>query len=134
MEVKSCRSCRRLFNYIGGQMICPACKEELERKFYGVKEYIRENPHANIPEIAKETGVTTKQLQQWVREERLQFSEDSDIALQCENCGAKIYTGRYCDNCKNNLASGLTKAFEQDQPKAEPKKKEAKHNAMRFKH
>ena len=26
MEVMNCRSCKRLFNYITGPMICPACK------------------------------------------------------------------------------------------------------------
>ncbi len=130
MEVRTCRRCRRLFNYLGGQPICPACREEQEKIFYEVKEYIRENPHVGIREIAENMDVTTSQLQQWVREERLQFSEDSDIALQCENCGAKIYTGRYCDNCKNKLANNLTKAFAKEEQAAP--KKEKTGNKMRF--
>ena len=111
MDVRNCRNCRRLFNYIGGQQICPECKESLEKKFYQVKEYIREHPHAGINEIAKENDVKKMQLQQWVREERLQFSSDSDIALQCEKCGNKIYTGRFCENCKKGLTNSLTQAF-----------------------
>ena len=118
MEVKNCRNCRRLFNYLGGQQICPDCKEKIEKKFYEVKEYIRENPHAGINQIAEETDVKKAQLQQWVREERLQFSEDSDIALQCEKCGVKIYTGRFCDNCKKGMANDLTAAFEAPKPAA----------------
>lgn len=132
MEVRSCRKCRRLFNYLGGSPICPACKEELEKVFYQVKEYIRDNPHASIREVAEENGVSSSQIQQWVREERLQFSSDSDIALQCEKCGAKIFTGRYCDNCKANLANGLTKAFSSDKKPEEPKKPEKTGNKMRF--
>ena len=81
MEVKSCRTCKRLFNYVSGPQICPACKDELEKKFYEVKEYIRENPKQGIKEIAEATGTTTQQLQQWVREERLEFSADSDMIL-----------------------------------------------------
>ncbi len=134
MEVRSCRNCRRLFNYLSGPPICPQCKDELEKKFFVVKEYIRENPQAGLRQISKETDVTTNQLQQWVREERLQFSEDSDIAMQCEKCGVKIYTGRYCDNCKSNMANGLTKAFAGDKKKEEaPKPKKASGNKMRFK-
>ena len=33
MDVKNCRKCKRLFNYIGGQQICPACREAIEAEF-----------------------------------------------------------------------------------------------------
>ena len=92
-------------------------------KFFTVKEYIRNNPHATIRDVADANEVSVNQIQQWVREERLQFSSDSGVALQCEKCGAKIYTGRYCDKCKAGLANGLTKAFSDDKKHAEPKKK-----------
>ena len=131
MEVRNCRSCRRLFNYLGGQQVCPECKEKLEKRFYQVKEYIRENPHARMQEIADANEVTMTQLQQWVREERLQFSSDSDIALQCEKCGRKIYTGRFCDECKMHMADGLTKAFKKEAPKKEVRK-DMRSNRMRF--
>ncbi len=130
MEVRNCRSCRRLFNYIGGQQICPDCKEKNEKLFYKVKEYIRDNPTASIHKISEENEVTVQQIQQWVREERLQFSSDSDIAIECESCGKKIYTGRYCEECKKRMASGLTKAFEKEAPKE--KKKESHGSKMRF--
>ena len=130
MDVRSCRSCKRLFNYLGGQPICPACKEEMEKRFYSVKEYIRDNPHVGIRQVSEEMGVSTAQIQQWVREERLQFSEDSDVALQCEKCGTKIFTGRYCEKCKTSLASGLTKAFAEEVAVV-PKKKQTG-NKMRF--
>ena len=43
MNVKNCRKCGRIFNYIGGQPICPTCREEAEKKFETVKNYIKEN-------------------------------------------------------------------------------------------
>ena len=39
MNVRNCKECGRLFNYIAGPPICPACKEELEKKFQKAKEY-----------------------------------------------------------------------------------------------
>ena len=42
MNVKNCRKCGKVFNYIGGMPICPQCREELEKKFDTVKEYIIE--------------------------------------------------------------------------------------------
>ncbi|MBQ5386657.1 MAG: flagellar protein [Lachnospiraceae bacterium] len=131
MEVKSCRTCKRLFNYVSGPQICPACKDELEKKFYEVKEYIRENPKQGIKEIAEATGTTTQQLQQWVREERLEFSADSDIMLTCESCGAPIRTGRFCEKCKNNMANSMSALYEhKPEPKSEKKKSDGNH--MRF--
>ena len=130
MDVRNCRRCRKLFNYISGPLICPDCKEANEKKFYDVKEYIRDNPHVGVKEVAEAMEVSTSQIQQWIREERLQFAEDSNIALQCEKCGAKIYTGRYCENCKAKIANNLTKAFEA--PVEAPKKKAKTGNKMRF--
>ena len=31
MEVRTCRQCKRLFNYLSGPSICPGCKAEYHR-------------------------------------------------------------------------------------------------------
>ena len=114
MEVKACRRCHRLFNYLSGQRICPQCKKELEKKFLDVKEYVREHPKDGIMKVSEETEVSVPQILQWVKEERLQFAENSEFVLSCEHCGTQIFTGRFCKDCKKNLASGLTEAFSGD--------------------
>ena len=38
MELMNCRNCKKLFNYIAGEKLCPACKEKLEEKFQKVKK------------------------------------------------------------------------------------------------
>ena len=107
MDVRNCRGCGRLFNYLQGPHLCPACMQKLEEKFSQVKDYLEDNPHATIPEIAKDNEVSTRQIEQWIREERLSFSDDSPIGIACEVCGATIRTGRYCERCKNDLANRL---------------------------
>ena len=111
MDVRACKKCGRLFNYISGPNICAACKDELEKKFAEVKEYIRENPRASMKEICEDNDVPNSQIQQWVREERLEFTEDSPIQTTCDNCGKKIQTGRFCEDCKKKMANGLSDAF-----------------------
>ena len=133
MDVRPCRRCKRLFNYISGQPICPECRDILEKKFVVVKEYIRENPHADIREVSEKCEVETAQIQQWIREERLEFTEDSPIKLPCENCGAMIRAGKYCEKCKASMAKNLSSAI--DKPKAvalQPKKQTDTSNRMRF--
>ncbi len=73
------------------------------------------------------------QIRQWIREERLQFTDDSDIGIECENCGASIKTGRFCENCKNTMANNLSSAIEKPKPAPEePKKKAEPKNKMHF--
>ena len=72
-----------------------------------VKDYIEDNPRADMREISEKCDVSTRQIEQWIREERLSFSDDSPIGIACEVCGATIRTGRYCERCKNDLANRL---------------------------
>lgn len=114
MEILNCRNCGRLFNYIGGQQICATCKSSLEEKFVEVKKYIYENKQASILQISEDMGVSTQQIRQWIREERLFFSDDSPLGIDCEICGTTIKTGRYCDACKSNMRNELAGAYKKD--------------------
>ena len=107
MEVRACRTCKRLFNYITGPVRCPACADALEKKFQKVKQYIWDHKTASLQEISEANDVSVGQLRQWVREERLSFTDESPVGLECEMCGTTIKTGRYCTACKNKLGSTL---------------------------
>ncbi|MDE5825458.1 MAG: flagellar protein [Lachnospiraceae bacterium] len=133
MNVRNCRKCGKLFNHIAGMPICPACKDKLEEKFQEVKKYIRENRMADIKEVAEECEVEPAQIQQWIREERLEFTADSPVKIPCENCGAMIRSGKYCEKCKREMTNNLSSVMEK--PKAvlaEPKKPQSTGNKMRF--
>ena len=133
MDVKNCRSCRRLFNYIGGQPICPACREELEKKFQEVKKYLIENKNATIPMVVENCDVDENQVRQWVREERLEFSSGIDAGVVCENCGTPISTGRFCDKCKTSMMNDLSSVGRKPVVEEQPAVKKTDHtNKMRF--
>ena len=130
MEIKNCRECKRLFNYIGGgYILCPECMAKLDEKFKLVKEYINKNPGAGMAEIATNNDVSTNQIERWIREERLVFADDSPIAIQCEKCGVNIKSGRFCNKCKEGLANGLAYT---NTPAAEPRRQEREKARMRF--
>ena len=132
MEVRNCRKCGRIFNYVAGAPICPVCKEKTEKKFQEVKEYIRANEGAGIHQISEECEVEISQIHQWIREERLVFSDDSPVGINCENCGAMIKTGRFCEKCKAQMINGLNNSIRQA-PVAKPEKKDPRDNPkMRF--
>lgn len=103
MDVINCKGCGRLFNAITKGRLCPSCREKLEEKFQEVKAYINDNPGSTIDIVSQECDVSAKQIKQWIREERLSFSEDSVNGIECEQCGAMIRSGRFCDACKMKL-------------------------------
>lgn len=133
MEIVACKNCGRLFNYIAGRRVCPACVKMIEEKFMEVKKFVRENPEVGIRELSETMEVSVAQINRWVREERLVFSEDSPVGIPCEACGATIRTGRFCNNCKASLSSGLREAAGLNK-KEEPglKRRTATNNRMRF--
>lgn len=134
MNVRNCRKCGKIFNYIVGPVICPRCKESQEAKFQEVKKFVQENHGADIAEVAEACEVEVKQIRQWIREERLQFADDSPIRIPCESCGAMIQSGRFCDKCKAELSNGFKHSVGLDKPKEPAKKPEKKseRDKMRF--
>ncbi len=111
MNVRNCRKCKKLFNYIVGPIICPACRDEMEAEFQKVKKYVQENPRSDIRTVAEACEVEPAQIRDWVREERLEFADDSMVGLNCEKCGKIIKSGRFCDECKRDMTNNFNNAI-----------------------
>ena len=132
MDVRTCRNCGKLYNYLGRiTPFCPGCMKEIEEKFQVCKQYIKDNPGANIQVVADNTGVSIKMIKQWVREERLSFAEGTLVGISCESCGANILTGRFCANCKQQTMNGLNSMI-QKPAKPEPAAPKREGGKMRF--
>ncbi len=133
MEVKNCIKCMKLFNYVSGPSICPACRKNIEEQFKEVRLYIRKNSDASISEVAEACNTDVKQIRQWIREERLSFSSDSSIGIECESCGKSIKTGRFCEACKVQMATNLSSAYKKEEVKEEnPYENKDTSSKMRF--
>lgn len=134
MNVINCKNCGRLFNALSRERLCPACMRLLEDKFQEVKKYLEDRPNSSVDEVARENDVSVKQIKQWVREERLIFSEDSLQGIECEKCGKMIRTGRFCDACKNTISNNLMSALDKPvTPKiSRPDRGDREKDRMRF--
>ncbi len=132
MDVRNCKSCGKLFNYLGNSTpFCPQCMKALEDKFAEVKQYIYDNPGANIDQVSKDMDVSVRQIQRWVREEKLTFAEGSMVGIECESCGTMIRTGRFCGACKQKMIQGLGDAMPKHEEPAVKKDKDTSAR-MRF--
>lgn len=133
MNVRTCKKCRRLFNYVMGPSFCPECREREEDKFQEVKKYVQEHGRASMQEVAAVCDVTMKQIQQWIRDDRLMLADDSPMGIECERCGKMIRGGKYCPECSTDLAAKFQSAMGNPFAKEVVKKQETKTNArMRF--
>ena len=88
---------------------------------------------AGVFSAGEECHVDASQIKQWIREERLQFADDSPIKVNCEGCGTMIGSGRFCEKCKNDMMRGLKHAAAPvvQQPEQLAKSKST-NNKMRF--
>lgn len=135
MNVRNCKNCGRIFNYVGGSVLCQLCREKLEEKFHEVKEYIRANPGVGISEVSEACDVEPGQIRQWLREDRLELSEDSPIFMNCESCGAPIRSGKYCEKCKLEMSNGFRQVLKSNRPVQQPspaRKPDSSNAKMRF--
>lgn len=113
-DVRNCRKCGKIFNYMGGAPICPACREKEEEDFQRVKKYLYENPGASLTQVSTELEISVEMIKRFLREGRLEIANDEgNLVLECENCGRSIKTGRFCPDCERNLASGFKSAASQ---------------------
>lgn len=107
MDVRNCIRCGKMFRPVGGRRICPDCvKADLE-EFHSVRDYLKENPRANILEVNEATGVSIKKLRDYIREGRLVLAEGNDWGIKCENCGEPVKTGRLCPDCTEKFEKEL---------------------------
>lgn len=113
MNVVSCSKCNRLFESFSGRQICPTCSIEEDRKFALVRKFIRAHKGAGVFEVSEACEVTTAAIINWVKEERLSFAEESNVVVECEECGTKIRMGRYCKTCKTKMIKNFQSVYKE---------------------
>ncbi|ONI44997.1 hypothetical protein AN641_05140 [Candidatus Epulonipiscioides gigas] len=128
-EIKTCSRCKKLFSYLGGKRICPECKNNEEKIFDDVKEYIRDNPKANFKQIHQDLGVSPKLLEEFIASGRLVLSSSSPLTLTCQICGESIKRGRVCEKCNTGMINELNGI---NQKTEQPKKTEVKQTGGMF--
>lgn len=133
-DVRNCKRCGRVYNYIGGAPLCPACREKDEEDFKIVKEYLYKNPGASVSEVSDVLDIAVEKIKRFLKEGRLEIvGEDGNMFLECENCGKAIRTGRFCNECEKELKHDFqsTAINMNNKILAEEKAKESKF-AMRY--
>lgn len=107
MAPRQCKRCKTLFNYMQGDVLCPRCKEKEEEEFKTVRKYLKLNPKSTIHQTVNDTGIPIKTVTKFIRDGRLEITDDSPIGIDCQRCGRMIKTGSYCEECEVELRKEL---------------------------
>ena len=88
--------------------------------------------HLDVYKRQEDNNVSVKQIKQWVREERLVFSEDSPLGLECEGCGTIIKTGRFCEKCKRKMETDFQSVIKKKPVEPQLDKRPKERDKMRY--
>lgn len=119
MNLKNCKSCGKLYAY-DGKPICPVCRKKDEEDFKIVKKYLEENPKADIKTISEDTEISTKRINRYLRQGRLEFSKATHSLLKCQRCGTNIKSGRFCNSCLKKMKTSFGVAKNSSNKKKKP--------------
>ncbi len=112
----ACKKCngRMIFKGVG-EYECEECKEIAFDDYGIVRNYVEQHRGATTAEISARTGVSQREINEMVREERFYVSADSRSFLACEGCGVEIRTGRYCPTCKKLKEAAESRRIRDDE-------------------
>lgn len=105
-NLRNCSECGRLFAYQQGRPVCSRCLNQEEEQYMVVRRYVRDHPGASVFEVAEETGIEEEKILQFLRDGRLQSKGFTEL-LECQRCGKRIGSGKYCDSCLRELDSQI---------------------------
>lgn len=126
-ELSNCSICGNIFVKTTSSF-CPACRQEIDKKFNRVYDFIRKkaNREATIHEVHKATGVEEELIIEFIREGRLRTSQFKNLKYPCEACGRPIEKGTICEHCQKDFQKELT-SFESEQARQQRKEIENKY-------
>jgi flagellar operon protein (TIGR03826 family) len=133
-DVRNCKRCGHIFNYIGGMPICPTCKGMDEEDFKRVKAYLWDNPGATLSEVSSVLEISVEKIKAFLKEGRLEIIGDAEgnMILECEKCGKSIKSGRLCDECTKGLTNELRYTASQMSSEVSGAEKSKKAVGMRY--
>ncbi len=110
-DVKNCKNCGKIFTYFSGQQTCNICRQEEEKRFKDIKEYLYQHPGASLSVVSTELNISVAKIKEFLRDGRLEIlGSEGNMFLECESCGKAINSGKFCTECTKGLTNDLSKA------------------------
>ena len=116
MTMTNCPRCKKIALIPADSMICQACMVEEADQLDRVRDHLKENPGLTLLQLAKETDVSAKRIESYIRKGKIELA---DPEITCQKCQTKIHKGKFCEDCQEafarHSASSIMKMKEQAQ-------------------
>ena len=110
MALSNCPRCGRLFDNTFKD-ICQQCARDEDKLYEKVRDYIKENRSCTIYEASEATEVSVKMITRFIKQGRIDIRNNPNMLYPCETCGEPIATGRFCNQCVEELHKGFSDAL-----------------------
>ena len=127
MNIIQCKVCKKPFQSFSSK-ICHECLDKIDRDFIVVRDFIYDNPRANVDKVSEETEVDRAIILHLLKEGRLQLDNPDGSILRCEVCKKAISSGRMCKDCMGKVANTMQKNVGPAKPAESAKPNEATAN------
>jgi hypothetical protein len=87
--------------------MCPQCTQKYLDDEITVAEYLRDNKNSTIDKVHMETKVQRHIILKMMHEGRI---IEGELSYACEKCGAAVHSGRYCQNCAQDVLTPASPA------------------------
>jgi flagellar operon protein (TIGR03826 family) len=109
MNLANCPRCGKLFSR-QLRNFCPQCLAGIEKEYQTCVAYLKENGNSTQHQLSAETGVSTRQITQFIREGRISMEGMPNMSYPCESCGQPIREGQLCGSCIGKLQRDMRNA------------------------
>jgi predicted amidophosphoribosyltransferase len=110
MDIRNCRRCDRIYQHRGSKY-CPNCMLELDEIFVKVRDYIYDNPNATGSGSIRSPGCGGEHNPGILKGGQA-GAVIPGLDYLCERCEKPITTGRYCNDCIQELDRGMREGLE----------------------
>ena len=109
MSIANCARCSRMYQKISGNKICPDCLQAEEDAFRLVRDYLDQNPGADMPTVSEATGVDEPMILRLVQLGRLASLGDlvKNLRVECRQCSRPVISGKFCPECTEEMGQAL---------------------------
>lgn len=104
-----CVICDKVFESRQNSIICPECSMIDRHVFNVIRDFLYDNPGANVNEVTNATGISTKKIMQYLREGRIETIGSATL-INCEICGKPIRFGKVCEECERKESHAFSSA------------------------
>ncbi|MDR6549397.1 flagellar protein [Paenibacillus qinlingensis] len=108
LMVANCPRCGKVFQRnLRNQ--CMDCSTSMNDQLKHCVDYLRRNYRSSNEQVCAVTGVSSIQLQMWMKEGKLPLSDYPNLSYPCASCAEPIREHKLCVSCSTRITRDIRK-------------------------